>query len=292
MANLKEIRTRIASVASTKKITSAMKMVSAAKFKKAQINLLRFRPFNIQINNILQLSIEFIDSLNSDYVNERKNVKSIVIIVITSNNSMCGAFNSNIIKYSNEQYKYLSTRYPSATISFYTLGKKGYDALSRRGFSTIELNHKILDKPNIENIKDIFDILVSEFKQGSVDKIFLIYNMFKSAASQQQVAEQLLPINISRKARKTNKLKPIIEPNPQVLVDRILPYYLLNKIYSAILESVAAEHGARMTAMHQATENAVALHNQLLLEYNKARQAAITKEILEIVSGANALSSK
>ncbi|HDP75851.1 MAG TPA: ATP synthase F1 subunit gamma [Bacteroidales bacterium] len=292
MANLKEIRTRIASVASTKKITSAMKMVSAAKFKKAQTNVLRFRPFNYQINKILQSSIEFIGLLSSDYVKERQQVNNFVLIVITSNNSMCGAFNSNIIKYSIEQYKFLSTSYPSAKISFYTLGKKGYDALSRRGLNVIELNHKLLDKPNIENTRDIFNILVNEFKNGSADKIFLIYNIFKSAASQQQVAEQLLPINISRTTNKTNTVKPIIEPDPQVLVERILPYYLLNKIHSAILESVAAEHGARMTAMHQATENAVALHNQLLLEYNKARQAAITKEILEIVSGANALSSK
>ncbi|HOK61521.1 MAG: ATP synthase F1 subunit gamma [Tenuifilum sp.] len=292
MANLKEIRTRIASVASTKKITSAMKMVSAAKFKKAQINVLRFRPFNDQVNNILQSSIEFIGSLSGDYVNERQQVKNIVLIVITSNNSMCGAFNSNIIKYSIEQYKSISARHPSARVTFYTLGKKGHEALSRRGYNVIELNHKMLDKPNIENTKDIFNTLVNEFKHGSADKIFLIYNMFKSAASQQQVAEQLLPINILRTAKKTNKIKPIIEPNPQVLVERILPYFLLNKIHSAILESVAAEHGARMTAMHQATENAVALHNQLLLEYNKARQAAITKEILEIVSGANALSSK
>lgn len=292
MANLKEIRTRIASVASTKKITSAMKMVSAAKFKKAQINVLRFRPFNDQINNILQSSIEFIGSLSGDYVNEKQQVKNIVLIVITSNNSMCGAFNSNIIKFSIEQYKSLSTSYPSAMISFYTLGKKGYDALSRRGLNVIELNHKMLDKPNVENTKDIFNTLVKEFKNGSADKIFLIYNKFKSAASQQQVAEQLLPINISKTTKTTNKIKPIIEPNPQVLVERILPYYLLNKFHSAILESVAAEHGARMTAMHQATENAVALHNQLLLEYNKARQASITVEILEIVSGASALSSK
>lgn len=292
MANLKEIRTRIASVASTKKITNAMKMVSAAKFKKAQNNVLRFRPFNDQVNKILQSYIESIGSLSSDFVYEKKQVKSIVLIVITSNNSMCGAFNSNIIKYSIEQYQSILTRYPSARVTFYTLGKKGHDALNRRGLNVVELNHKILDKPNIENTKDIFSILFSEFKQGSADKIYLIYNMFKSAASQQQVIDQLLPINITKTTIKTNKIKPIIEPNPQVLIERILPYYLLNKIHSAILESVAAEHGARMTAMHQATENAVALHKQLLLEYNKARQAAITKEILEIVSGANALSSK
>ncbi|MEW5846875.1 MAG: ATP synthase F1 subunit gamma [Bacteroidota bacterium] len=292
MANLKEIRTRIASVASTKKITSAMKMVSAAKFKKAQTNVLRFRPFNEQINNILQSSVTFAGSLSGEYTNERQHVKNIVLLVITSNNSMCGAFNSNVIKYSIEQYKSLSALFPSASISFYTLGKKGQDALSRRGYHVIELNHKILDKPSIENTKDIFNALISEFKQGSIDKVYLVYNMFKSAASQQQVAEQLIPIKLTKSKSNTNIVKPIIEPTPQELVQRILPYYLLNKIHSAILESIAAEHGARMTAMHQATENAMALHSQLLLEYNKARQASITTEILEIVSGANALSNK
>lgn len=292
MANLKEIRTRIASVASTKKITSAMKMVSAAKFKKAQQNALRFRPFNEQISNILQSLIEFISSSSGEWVSERKQVKNIVFLVITSNNSMCGAFNSNVIKYSVERYKELIARYPSANILFYTLGRKGEDALRRRGYKVVPLNHKTLDKGNIEKTKDIFNALTAEFKEGMVDKVFLIYNQFKSAASQEQVFEQILPIKVSKKTGNTSFVKPIIEPNPQELVKRILPYYLLNKIHSAILESLAAEHGARMTAMHQATENAMALHSQLLLEYNKARQASITKEILEIVSGANALGNE
>ena len=292
MANLKEIRTRIASVASTKKITSAMKMVSAAKFKKAQTSVLRFRPFNDQINNILQLSIKFVGSLSSEYVVERNQIKNIALLVISSNNSLCGAFNSNVIKFSIEQFNTLKLNYPKANILIYTLGRKGEDGLNRRGYRVIPLNHKILDKPSIQSTKDIFNMLFSEYTKGGIDKVYLVYNMFKSAASQQQVSEQLLPISYTKSKRKSNQLKPIFEPTPQELVQKILPYYLLNKIHSAILESVTAEHGARMTAMLQATENATELHSQLLLEYNKARQASITREILEIVSGANALTSK
>jgi len=292
MANLKEIRTRIASVASTKKITSAMKMVSAAKFKKAQTSVLRFRPFNDQINNILQLSIKFVGSLSSEYVVERNQIKNIALLVISSNNSMCGAFNSNVIKFSIEQFNTLKINYPKANILIYTLGRKGEDSLNRRGYRVIPLNHKILDKPSIQSTKDIFNMLFNEYTKGGIDKVYLVYNMFKSAASQQQVSEQLLPISYTKSKSKSNQLKPIFEPTPQELVQKILPYYLLNKIHSAILESVTAEHGARMTAMLQATENATELHSQLLLEYNKARQASITREILEIVSGANALTSK
>ncbi len=292
MANLKEIRTRIASVASTKKITSAMKMVSAAKFKKAQTSVLRFRPFNDQINNILQLSIKFVGSLSSEYVVERNQIKNIALLVISSNNSMCGAFNSNVIKFSIEQFNTLKINYPKANILIYTLGRKGEDSLNRRDYRVIPLNHKILDKPSIQSTKDIFNMLFSEYTKGGIDKVYLVYNMFKSAASQQQVSEQLLPISYTKSKSKSNQLKPIFEPTPQELVQKILPYYLLNKIHSAILESVTAEHGARMTAMLQATENATELHSQLLLEYNKARQASITREILEIVSGANALTSK
>ena len=292
MANLKEIRTRIASVASTKKITSAMKMVSAAKFKKAQTSVLRFRPFNDQINNILQLSIKFAGSLTGEYVDERKQIKNIALLVIASNNSMCGAFNSNVIKFSVEQFNTLKYKYPNANILIYTLGRKGEDGLNRRGYRVIPLIHKILDKPSIQSTKDIFNMLFSEYTKGGIDKVYLVYNMFKSTASQQQVSEQLLPISYTKSKSKSNQLKPIFEPTPQELVQKILPYYLLNKIHSAILESVTAEHGARMTAMLQATENATELHSQLLLEYNKARQASITREILEIVSGANALTSK
>ncbi len=291
MSNLKEIRTRIASVSSTRKITSAMKMVSAAKFKKAQIAVFRFRPFNEQIMSILNQSIDSNNIRKNIYFTERKNVKRIVILIITSNNSMCGAFNSNIVKHAITTYNNVSGLHPNSDIVFYTLGKKGEEALKRRGYNFVPLNHSILDKPNIELSKDIFNDFSKSFLNADVDKVYLVYNRFKNAASQMQVDEQLLPILPLQKGVKQELIRPIIEPNREVLLNKLLPYYLLNKIHSAIIESIAAEHGARMTAMHQATENASSLQNQLILEYNKARQAAITKEILEIVSGANALNT-
>jgi F-type H+-transporting ATPase subunit gamma len=292
MANLKEIRTRIASVASTRKITSAMKMVSAAKFKKAQNNILRFRPFNEQINNILNHLNGYIDSVKTNYTSERKEIKHITLLVITSNNSMCGAFNSNIIKYAFEKYNEIKRNYPSARISILALGKKGEEAFLRKGLEVFPLNHKILDKPSIKHTKEFFNQILSNYLQNKTDKIYLAYNRFRSAASQDQVFEQYLPININKSDDETSLNKPIIEPNPTQLLEKILPYFLLNKLHSTILESIAAEHGARMTAMHQATENANTLHQQLVIEYNKARQASITNEILEIVSGANALSQE
>lgn len=289
MANLKEIRTRITSVASTKKITSAMKMVSAAKFKKAQNNVLRFRPFNEHINSILNFVIDSSIANKNVYFADKIQVKKISILLITSNNSMCGAFNSNIIKYAVTTYNTLRSKYPAATIVFYSLGKKGEESLRRKGFTVAPLNHTLLDKPSVELTKDIFTALCNEFLSGEIDKVILVYNKFKNAASQIQIDEQYLPIIYKKSKGKDFSVKPIIEPNQEALIERLIPYYLLNLLHSAILESIAAEHGARMTAMHQATENATSLHNQLILEYNKARQAAITKEILEIVSGANAL---
>lgn len=289
MANLKEIRTRIASVASTKKITSAMKMVSAAKFKKAQNSVLRFRPFNDNINSILNFVINSSITNKNVYFTERRQVKKISILLITSNNSMCGAFNSNIVKHAVTTYSTLKSKYPSASIVFYSLGRKGEESLRRKGFTVAPLNHSLLDKPTVELTKDIFTALCNEFLSGEIDKVILVFNKFKNAATQIQIDEQYLPIIYKQSKGKNFSVKPIVEPNQDVLIDRLIPYFLLNQLHSAILESIAAEHGARMTAMHQATENATSLYNQLILEYNKARQAAITKEILEIVSGANAL---
>lgn len=289
MANLKEIRIRIASVASTMKITSAMKMVSAAKFKKAQNNVLRFRPFNDHVNNILSFVINGSIARKNVYFTDRENVKKISILLITSNNSMCGAFNSNIVKHAVAIYSTLRSKYPSASIVFCSLGKKGEESLRRKGFTVAPLNHTLLDKPSVELTKGIFKALSNEFLNEDIDRVILVYNKYKNAASQIQIDEQYLPIIYKKSKDKNFAVKPIIEPNQEALTERLVPYFLLNQLHSAILESIVAEHGARMTAMHQATENATSLHNQLILEYNKARQAAITKEILEIVSGANAL---
>lgn len=290
MANLKEIRTRISSVSSTKKITSAMKMVSAAKFKKAQNNLMKFRPFNEKVLMLVN-SLSSTKDLNGvNYLSWRKEIKNVAILVVTSNNSMCGAFNANIIKAAIHAYNTIKEENPNATISFYCLGRKGEDVLKRGKYSLKSVDHTFIDKPKIDSTKIIFDEIFSLYKSGAIDRVELVYNRFKNAASQLQITETLLPIISTKKTDKRQfENKPIIEPSSEYLLSRLLPYYLLNKLHSAILESSAAEHGARMTAMHQATENATTLLNNLVLDYNKARQAAITNEILEIVSGANAL---
>lgn len=290
MPNLKEIRTRISSVSSTKKITSAMKMVSAAKFKKAQNNLIKFRPFNEKISNLIDQLTSSKDSDIVNYIGWRKDIKNVAILVITSNNSMCGAFNSSIIKKALQTYEAIKAENSKANITFYCIGKKAEDVLKRGKRNLKSFDHVVIDKPKVEYTKSVFDELFQSYNCGKLDRIEIVYNRFKNAASQIQVSETLLPIiNNSNTKDKTAYSKYIVEPSSDVLLKKLLPYYLLNKLHSALLESSAAEHGARMTAMHQATENATSLLNSLVLEYNKARQAAITKEILEIVSGANAL---
>lgn len=290
MANLKEIRTRISSVSSTKKITSAMKMVSAAKFKKAQNNLIKFRPFNEKITQLVDVLALTNGLTITDYFTLRKDINNVAILLITSNNSMCGAFNSNIIKTAISIQSSLKLKHPRANITFYCLGKKGEDVLRRAKFKVEQINPTCVDKPSIELTGDVFDFFFRQYFQGKIDRVELVFNKFKNAASQIQENETLLPILKQTKTEtKQNFNKPIIEPDSKFLLAKLLPYYLKNKLHTAILESSAAEHGARMTAMHQATENATSLLNSLVLDYNKARQAAITNEILEIVSGANAL---
>lgn len=286
MANLKEVRTRIASVSSTKKITSAMKMVSAAKFKKAQNNLLKFRPFNDKITDLVHGLMAA--KVQAAYLCPRKQERNVLLLLITSNNSLCGAFNSNIIKEAKREYERVRIENPEANVCFYCIGSKGEDVLRREGFSVIARNHDCIDKPSVGATKHVFNDLVKGYRDGKFDRIVLVYNKFKNAATQELIAEPLIPM-AKPEGQKRASIPPIVEPDKAALLDSLLPYYLQNLLHSAIMESHTAEHGARMTAMHQATENATALHDELLLEYNKARQAAITDEILEIVSGANAL---
>lgn len=289
MANLKEIRTRISSVTSTRKITGAMKMVSAAKFKKAQNNLLRFRPFYEKINHLAADLLKSSISKESVYAVEREHIRNIGVVLITSNNSMCGAFNANIIKRSLIVLNDLNHQYPHAKVVFYPIGKKGEEFLIKNKFNVVSCNNAIIEKPSVEQTKDFFNLLNNLYLGNEIDRIVLVYNSFKNAATQIQKVETLLPLRTPDEQYGSEDLR-IVEPDPAILLDRLLPYYLLNSIHSSILESSAAEHGARMTAMHQATENATTIMNNLILEYNKARQASITNEILEIVSGANALS--
>ncbi len=288
MGNLKEIRTRISSVTSTKKITSAMKMVSASKFKKAQDVLTKYRPFYEHYQSSLEFVIGNNSVVNNKFCEVRKEISNIGLVVISSNSSMCGSFNQNIIKKTAETHYQLSLKYPKAKIHIFCIGKKALDIMQKKGLDVKHFSHAAVDKPNMLLTKSIFDELQEMFLKGELDTIQLVYNSFKNAAVQNQTVTTFLPYTIEKTEGFVNA-DIIIEPTPEVFIQKTLPKYLLYKIHGAILDSTTAEHGARMTAMHQATDNATEFLRALTLQYNKERQAAITKEILEIVSGANAL---
>jgi F-type H+-transporting ATPase subunit gamma len=284
MANLKEIRNRISSVSSTMQITSAMKMVSAAKLKKAQDAITAMRPYSNKLTEILQGLSSSIDSDNK-YA-QKRSVKKVLIVSITSNRGLCGGFNSNIFKKSTEL---ASSVYNDSDVSFVAIGKKGNDFL-QKSFN-VESNHiDIFDNLNMESVSLIAESLMEKFVNEDFDKIDIIYNKFKNAATQVVVNEQFLPISdIEEEAN--NNSDYIFEPSKSEIIEELIPKSLKNQLFKAIRDSWASEHGARMTAMHKATDNATELRDQLKLAYNQARQAAITNEILEIVGGAEALNN-
>ena len=284
MANLKEIRNRIASIGSTMKITSAMKMVSAAKLKKAQDAIVQMRPYSNKLSELLQNLSATLDSDDGGVYTEERELNKVLIVVITSNRGLCGAFNSTVIKQVKELAK---TKYAGKDISLLTIGKKGNDILAKE-FNIFRHEQNIFDDLSFENAAPIAEDLMSEFEAGNFDHIELIYNQFKNAANQILTEEQYLPI-VSPESDQTTSADYIFEPNKEYIVRGLIPKSLKMQLYKAIRDSYAAEHGARMTAMHKATDNATELRDDLLLVYNKARQAAITNEILEIVGGAEAL---
>ena len=284
MANLKEIRNRISSVSSTMQITSAMKMVSAAKLKKAQDAITAMRPYSNKLTEILQGLSSSMDSDNK-YAQNR-NVKKVLIVSITSNRGLCGGFNSNIFKKSTEL---ANSVYNDSDVSFVAIGKKGNDFL-QKSFN-VESNHiDIFDNLNMESVSLIAESLMSKFVNEDFDKIDIIYNKFKNAATQVVVNEQFLPIS-DIEDNSNNNSDYIFEPSKTEIIEELIPKSLKNQLFKAIRDSWASEHGARMTAMHKATDNATELRDQLKLAYNQARQAAITNEILEIVGGAEALNN-
>ena len=284
MANLKEIRNRISSVSSTMQITSAMKMVSAAKLKKAQDAITAMRPYSNKLTEILQSLSSSIDSDNK-YAQKRK-VKKVLIVSITSNRGLCGGFNSNIFKKSTEL---ANSVYNDTDVSFVAIGKKGNDFLQKS--YNVESNHiDIFDNLNMESVSLIAESLMQMFVNEDFDKIDIVYNKFKNAATQVVVNEQFLPISDVEDDSNTN-LDYIFEPSKKEIIEELIPKSLKNQLFKAIRDSWASEHGARMTAMHKATDNATELRDQLKLAYNQARQAAITNEILEIVGGAEALNN-
>ena len=284
MANLKEIRNRISSVSSTMQITSAMKMVSAAKLKKAQDAITAMRPYSNKLSEILQSLSSSIDSDNK-YAQKRK-VKKVLIVSITSNRGLCGGFNSNIFKKSTEL---ANSVYNDTDVSFVAIGKKGNDFLQKS--YNVESNHiDIFDNLNMESVSLIAESLMQMFVNEDFDKIDIVYNKFKNAATQVVVNEQFLPIS-DVEDDSNNNLDYIFEPSKKEIIEELIPKSLKNQLFKAIRDSWASEHGARMTAMHKASDNATELRDQLKLAYNQARQAAITNEILEIVGGAEALNN-
>ena len=284
MANLKEIRNRISSVSSTMQITSAMKMVSAAKLKKAQDAITAMRPYSNKLTEILQSLSSSMDSDNK--FSQNREVKKVLIVSITSNRGLCGGFNSNILKKSAEL---ANSTYKDNVVSFVAIGKKGNDFL-QKSFNVDSNYIDIFDNLNMANVSLIAESLMSKFVNEEFDKIDIIYNKFKNAATQIIVNEQFLPIS-KHEDTSNNNLDYVFEPSKSEIIEELIPKSLKNQLFKAIRDSWASEHGARMTAMHKATDNATELRDELKLVYNQARQAAITNEILEIVGGAEALNN-
>jgi F-type H+-transporting ATPase subunit gamma len=286
MANLKEIRNRITSIGSTMKITSAMKMVSAAKLKKAQDAITAMRPYANKLTELLQNLTATLDSDAGGEYSTQREVSKVLLVAITSNRGLCGGFNSSIVK---KTRKTIETNYKDCTVDIFTIGKKG-SVLSKE-YTIIENNNEIFDALTFDNVAEIAENLMQLFADGSYDKIELVYNQFKNAATQIPTVEQFLPIAPVEDAAANANLDYIFEPSKEEIVLELIPKSLKTQLYKSIRDSFASEHGARMIAMHKATDNATDLRDELLLTYNKARQAAITNEILEIVGGAEALNN-
>lgn len=290
MANLKEIRNRITSVKSTKQITSAMKMVSAAKLKKAQDAVINLRPYAGKLHQILFNINKTIDQEEENIYCRNDIPERILIVSITSNKGLCGAFNANVIKQVitliSEDY---SSENKSGNVSIFSIGKKGSEFFQSKGYHLLGINNHLLDHLNFELATPIIEDILHRYVKKEFDKVVLVYNRFKNAAVQILSSVQYLPIEIPKDFETDENFDYIFEPTKEYIVKELIPKSLKIQLYEAILESVAAEHGARMTAMHKATDNATGLIKELQLHYNKARQAAITNEILEIVSGAEAI---
>jgi len=286
MANLKEIRNRIASVSSTMQITSAMKMVSAAKLKKAQDAITAMRPYSNKLTELLQSLSASLDADSGSKYSVQREVKNVLIVAITSNRGLCGAFNSNIIKQTNVL---INDVYGDKNVSVLAIGKKANDAFSKQD-RVIANKSEVFDDLTFDNVSRIAEMLMEKFAEGDFDKIELVYNNFKNAATQIIITEQFLPIVPLENEVNVN-LDYLFEPSKEEIVEALIPKSLKTQLFKGIRDSFASEHGARMTAMHKATDNATELRDQLKLTYNKARQASITNEILEIVGGAEALNN-
>ncbi|RLD55073.1 MAG: ATP synthase F1 subunit gamma [Bacteroidetes bacterium] len=293
MASLKEIRERKVSVASTMQITNAMKMVSAAKLKKAQDAIVQFRPYAEKLQEILASVGDSIkDDEDNQYVVQRDKER-ILLVLITSNRGLCGAFNSNAIKATiTRALTTFDNQMMARQIDFIAIGKKGADFLRKKGYNVIFDGSEIFDDLTFDRVAQVANMIMGLFTDGEYDHVDVIYNRFKNAGTQILTEEQFLPIKADELAEESGPVSNvdyIFEPTKEYIVQELIPRSLRLQFYKAILDSHASEHGARMTAMHKATDNATELLKELSLQFNKARQAAITNEILEIVGGAEAL---
>ena len=289
MANLKQIRKRIGSVKSTQKITRAMKLVAAARLRRAQENITRLRPYAIKTMDVLSSVAARVPAEEAPHpLLEKHEIESVLLVVLTSDRGLAGAFNANIEKMAHRRWKELEAE--GKQVRFAVIGRKGRDFLERRGADIVRDFTGVFEDPTLEKAGEIARTIADAYvaSEGTLDACYLIYNEFKSAISQQVIVESLLPI-VPRELGPDDQGEFIYEPDEKGLLDTLLPLYLEVEIYRAVLESVASEHGARMTAMDAATNNASDMLDRLTLEYNRARQAAITTELMEIIGGAEAL---
>ena len=291
MANLKAIRIRITSVKSTRQITSAMKMVSAAKLRKAQDKIVRLRPYATKLYEILiGLSQSLAETEVENVYARQSTPDKVLIIVITSNRGLCGAFNSNVIK---ETRRVISENYPEQSgkgnLFLLTIGKKGYDYFRKMKMKMLPEQNNLLIDLTFDNVEKVAEQVMNSFTSGEFDRVDIVYNQFRNAAVQNLTTESFLPVKMVTGKSKVVPVDYIYEPDQESIVKELIPKSLKIQFYKAILDSFVAEHGARMTAMHKATDNATGMIRDLTLQYNKARQATITNQILEVVSGAEAL---
>ena len=288
MPNLKEIKSRITSVKSTIQITSAMKMVSAAKLKKAQDAIIQLRPYSNKLTEIMSSVSSASEDSSQNKYSEVRDVNKILLVPITSNRGLCGGFNANIIKKTIEIEKELNSK---SELTILSIGKKSSEFFKKNKYNVHSTHDDVFQDVNYEDVSKIAELILNDFANEKFDKVILVYNQFKNAATQIVMQEDFLPLNKTQSENSQEAVDYIYEPGKDEILNELIPKSLKTQLFKAILDSYASEHGARMTAMHKATDNATELKNELTLSYNKARQAAITGEILEIVGGAEALNS-
>jgi F-type H+-transporting ATPase subunit gamma len=292
MANLKDLRTRINSVKSTRQITSAMKMVAAAKIRKAQNRIIQLRPYANKLHKLISILYNYnnLTEEEGDNYSTVRDEKKILIILITSNRGLCGSFNSVAIKNAiNLADNIYNSQINKENVHFLAIGKKGADYLKRKKYNVVDTTNELFDSLDFQTIAPIAENIMKQFINKEYDKIELVYNQFKNAAVQNITTEQFLPVVINEEEEGKHLPLYIFEPDKERIIEELIPKSLKIQFYKAIIDSFVSENGARMTAMHKATDNATEMIRDLNLEYNKARQSSITKELLDIVGGAEAL---